>query len=1425
MIDSDSKTTASMLVIVLSEPGERIPPEWLERVQRRLPGDYLATEDGHAPDGLPAIPGSRGPWWQWLGEVDTRRATGGIVLLAAGVEVPDDAGVRFRHALLAPSCPPLLALPGNHEAALNPFAGLAVEEDPDLLDSFVRAASDLRWTPVRHAPRRFAIIPPGGVDEACRQATESRCHHYDGIWVHDPERATNAGEGPAPDIRAAGGHLRLAVEELQQSGFREALPPFGFDHRPVLLHVSHDWGGGVARWIADITSADTSHHHLVLSAGGRTDGRVHGQFLKLYAAGPGRGAIRRWTLAPAIAGTAPEHPQYRQVLEQVIARYGIDRVVVSSLVGHSLDALSTGLPTLQVLHDFYPAWPALDRDPFDYRGGETGIDLERAIADDADGFLFEERDASHWRHLTERWLERVASSNVSLLAPTRQVHERWQQLTGDALERVQVLPHGFAGWPAGHAAVRPRALPDSRLNLVVVGRLSPGKGLGLLERALPDVRRHARITLLGCGHHGMRFFGQPGVDIVLDYAHDQLPRHLARTGAQAVLFLSTVAETWNYVLTETRALGLVPLATRTGSFVERIRDGRDGLLFDPRPEALADAVARLAAEPERLESMRARLPDEPGFDPQLGVIDGLAPDREPSLPAPGPSDPGQARSSAVSAELADRHLRLGELEVERDRLQQDLAERTEWARKYERLSRERTAWARQLDTDLERTRREYEAELEERTRWARSLERDVELARGRADHLESELETIFASRSWRLTRPMRVANRIAANAIRRRVYNPARWPRLLARLAHNLRNHGLRGTLELMQQRQAAPPRPPATVAPVEAPSDEPPRPVAFPPQDRPRASIIVPVYNKLAYTAACLNSIAEHTAATAFEVIVVDDCSSDGTAEYLSECRGLRALGNTENSGFIASCNRGARAARGEFLVFLNNDTTVTPGWLDALVDTFERFPEAGIAGARLVYPDGRLQEAGGIVFSDGSGWNYGRGDEPDRPEYGFACEADYVSGACLAIRKRDFERLEGFDRHYAPAYYEDTDLCFRIRESGGKVIYQPACTIVHHEGVSSGTDESSGAKRYQAVNHEKFLERWKATLGRQPPPVPGPEAVRAVARARHHRCRGRVLVIDAVTPEPDKDSGSMRMVALLEILLDHGYRVSFMPENLAWTQGYTRDLQALGVEVLYHPWVSGCEDWLRQNGRDLDLVIASRHYVLGPILPTLRTLCPEARVVFDTVDLHFLREARMAGLTGDSRAERMAERTRPDPGLRRHAGRESDGSGTARRNGARCRHSRPVEYPPDPRSRTGLAGAPRPALRGRLPASAQRRCGRMADRRHHAARAATAARRAPAPDRQPHARDAAGAPRRGRGSARLRRGPLSLSQRLPTFAGPAALRGGGQGQGQPGDGLGPAGGRQQLRGRGHVPERRRRRPDRRRCRPVRRSRDPGLP
>jgi GT2 family glycosyltransferase len=255
-------------------------------------------------------------------------------------------------------------------------------------------------------------------------------------------------------------------------------------------------------------------------------------------------------------------------------------------------------------------------------------------------------------------------------------------------------------------------------------------------------------------------------------------------------------------------------------------------------------------------------------------------------------------------------------------------------------------------------------------------------------------------------------------------------------------------------------------------------------PPPLPSVSIVIPTRDGWRHLDPCLRGL-QRTLPESFEgeVIVVDDGSSAGTRRSLADravdLPWLRVVRNPRNVGFILSCNRGAEEADGTFVVFLNDDTVPVGSWLQALIGTFSIFPDAGAVGGRLVYPDGRLQEAGGLIYSDGTGANIGRGDwHVDAARYRWVRQVDYSSGALLATPKALFSELGGFSHDYLPAYYEDTDYCFRVREANRRVYYQPSAVVVHTEGASSGVDPASGAKRYQARNREIFLNRWGDSL-----------------------------------------------------------------------------------------------------------------------------------------------------------------------------------------------------------------------------------------------------------------------------------------------------------------------------------------------------------
>src|SRR6476660_9379502 len=409
---------------------------------------------------------------------------------------------------------------------------------------------------------------------------------------------------------------------------------------------------------------------------------------------------------------------------------------------------------------------------------------------------------------------------------------------------------------------------------------------------------------------------------------------------------------------------------------------------------------------------------------------------------------------------------------------------------------------------------------------------------------------------------------------------------------------------------------------------------ICFPQHKEVDVSIIIPVFNQLEYTHACLASLQVVEEQTRFEIIIVDDCSTDRTAEVLPEVDGITYLRNERNSGFVASCNRGAQKARGKYLVFLNNDTLVKPGWLTTLLDTFKEERRAGIVGSKLLYPDGRLQEAGGIIWQDASGWNYGKFDDAAKPEYNYLRDVDYCSAAALMVPKALFESIGGFDSRYAPGYYEDTDLAFKVRQAGYRVLYQPLSEVIHYEGATGGTDISTGAKKHQEINRSTFAEVWSDELAKRP----SNGDVTLLHRPSTPSGKN-ILVIDHHLPMPDRDSGSLRMFQILKILHRLGHRVSFLPDNLADMPSYTCELQKRGIQVVHHPYVKRVRDYLISHGPMFDVVVLSRCDFARKHIEDVRLYAPQSRIIFDTVDLHYLREQREAQLTQDPDVRRKAK------------------------------------------------------------------------------------------------------------------------------------------------------------------------------------------
>lgn len=414
-----------------------------------------------------------------------------------------------------------------------------------------------------------------------------------------------------------------------------------------------------------------------------------------------------------------------------------------------------------------------------------------------------------------------------------------------------------------------------------------------------------------------------------------------------------------------------------------------------------------------------------------------------------------------------------------------------------------------------------------------------------------------------------------------------------------------------------------------------------------PLISIIILCYNKSEMTKRCLKALFQNTEYPNYEVIVLDNGSVDDTPDYLlSYDKKINFIRAENNLGFVGGNNFASDFANGDYFVFLNNDTEPQKSWLKNLYSTFEYFKDAGAAGSMLIYPNGKLQEAGGVIFNDASGWNYGREGDPNDSKYSYCREVDYCSGAALMIRKSLFEQIGKFDTRYSPAYYEDTDLCFSVRKFGYKVYYNPFSKVIHHEGATAGTDLNSGFKKFQVLNQPKFVEKWKDELALQYPNSP------KLRYKFSDRNKGkRILIIDDIPPLPDRAAGALRHYHTLNEMLNLGYKVTYvhlMGKQYMDESGikYLTEFKMRGVEFIwfnYEYWYSFREtenaksyintliNSLELKEREFEFVYISFWHIAEYFIDLIKSQIPNSPVLIDTMDIHYLRELRQAELSND--------------------------------------------------------------------------------------------------------------------------------------------------------------------------------------------------
>lgn len=394
-----------------------------------------------------------------------------------------------------------------------------------------------------------------------------------------------------------------------------------------------------------------------------------------------------------------------------------------------------------------------------------------------------------------------------------------------------------------------------------------------------------------------------------------------------------------------------------------------------------------------------------------------------------------------------------------------------------------------------------------------------------------------------------------------------------------------------------------------------------------PLVSICIPAYNQFDYTYCCLRSILKNTSYPSYEIILADDCSTDLTSQIYRVAKNISVIRTPSNFRFLKNCNYAAKYAKGRYLLFLNNDTQVQKNWLSPLVRLMEAYPQAGMTGSKLVYPNGSLQEAGGIIWKDASAWNFGNGNNPALPEYNYVKPADYISGASIMIRRQLWEQIGGFDERFAPAYYEDSDLAFEVRAAGYEVVFQPESVVVHFEGISNGTDIASGIKANQLTNQQKFYNKWKKILLDRH----FENAVDPFLCRDRSQYRKRILIIDHMVPRYDRDAGAKNVFMYTKMFVDMGIKVTFLPADFFPYQPYAKELEQYGVEILYgNYYFKYWKEWLKENIHYFDYIYLNRPHISIRFISLIKEY-GKGKIIYFGHDLHYLREQREYEVNGN--------------------------------------------------------------------------------------------------------------------------------------------------------------------------------------------------
>jgi predicted O-linked N-acetylglucosamine transferase (SPINDLY family)/GT2 family glycosyltransferase/Tfp pilus assembly protein PilF len=397
-------------------------------------------------------------------------------------------------------------------------------------------------------------------------------------------------------------------------------------------------------------------------------------------------------------------------------------------------------------------------------------------------------------------------------------------------------------------------------------------------------------------------------------------------------------------------------------------------------------------------------------------------------------------------------------------------------------------------------------------------------------------------------------------------------------------------------------------------------------PQGAVDVSVVIVLFNQAGLSRQAFAALADQTG-VAFETIIVDNASSDETGALLERLDGATVIRNTDNVGFLRAANQGAAVARGRHIVFLNNDAMLHDHALRQGVCRLDCDVGIGAVGGRIVLADGRLQEAGCIAYRNGSTSGYGRGEDPRKSEFCCVRDVDFCSGAFLMVRTELWQQLGGFDPVFAPAYYEDTDLCLRIQDAGYRVVYDPSIWLTHFEWGSSVSSQDAVA--LMEGRRARFATRHQQRLSQRPEPQ---QAQPHRDRWLVHADKPRVLLIDNAVPHMAAGGGLPRARLMVQALADHHLTVFPLWDcDDDWSDVYASIPET--VEVMLGVGAAGLERFLEQRAGVYDVLVVSR----PPNMAFVETLWNKRpalfngmRLVYDAEAIFALRDIGQAAVRG---------------------------------------------------------------------------------------------------------------------------------------------------------------------------------------------------